>query len=109
MKIVEQARAEQASTSGALHGGRVAEFLAAEPEGRSLVQSLAEARSEPVRAERPTPAPERPAQPDLGDLVRPAEAPAPQARPRNAPPEAPKGAVDRGLLDRLVDGEGGGS
>jgi len=48
MRIVEQARAEQASTSGALHGGRVAEFLAAEPEGSDGVRSLAEGRPPPV-------------------------------------------------------------
>ena len=109
MKIVEQARAEQASTSGALHGGRVAEFLAAEPEGRSLVQSLAESKAEPVRAAPVAPAPAAPARPDLADLVNPQSTPPPAAAPRTAKPEAPKGPVDRGLLDRLVDGEGGGA
>lgn len=109
MKIVEQARSEQAATSGALHGGRVAEFLAAEPEGRNLVQSLAEAKAEPVRAAPVAQAPAAPAKPDLADLVEPQTPATPAAPPRTAKPDAPKGPVDRGLLDRLVDGGDGGA
>jgi ABC-2 type transport system ATP-binding protein len=108
MKIVEQARAEQASTSGALHGGRVADFLAAEPEGRSLVQSLAEGKAEPAR-EAPTARPAaEPVKADLSELVNP-QAPVRAEAPAAPKPQAPEAPVDRGLLDRLVDGEGGGA
>ena len=106
MRIVEQARSEQAATSGALHGGRVAQFLAAEAEGSGLVQSLAEA-PKPQAAAPVTPKPAEIAKPDLSGLLEPQE-PAPKpAPPRTAAPEAPKGPVDRGMLDRLVDGDEG--
>ena len=105
MRIVEQARAEQASTSGALHGGKVAEFLAAEPEGRSLVESLAESRPEPARPASVASAEPRPAGPDLSALVQPESTTPAAPKPATAKPDAPKGPVDRGLLDRLVDGD----
>jgi ABC-2 type transport system ATP-binding protein len=105
MRIVEQARAEQASTSGALHGGRVAQFLAAETEGRGLVQSLAEAPVAEVRAAPMEPVKQEPAKPDLSGLLEPQAPAAPAPPPSTAKPQAPKGPVDRGLLDRLVDGD----
>lgn len=105
MRIVEQARSEQAATSGALHGGRLAGFLAAEPEGRDMVRALAEDRPAPAPVVAPTPV--EPAKPDLSELLSSAPAPVAPEPPRTARPEAPKGPVDRGLLDRLVDGDEG--
>ncbi len=110
MRIVEQARAEQATTSGALHGGKVAQFLAAESEGAGLVDSLVQApkTQAPAATVQAPAAVSEPAKPDLSALVEPQEpARKPQA-PRTVAPEAPKGPVDRGLLDRLVDGDEGG-
>ena len=107
MRIVEQARSEQAATSGALHGGRLAGFLSAEaePEGRDMVRALAEDRPAPA----PVVAPKavEPPKPDLSELLSSAPAPSAPEPPRTARPEAPKGPVDRGLLDRLVDGDEG--
>ena len=105
MRIVEQARAEQATTSGALHGGRVAQFLAAEAEGTNLVETLSQAPSPEVRAAPIAAAPE-PTKPDLSGLLEP-QAPSAPAAPGTPRPATPKGAVDRGLLDRLVDGDEG--
>jgi len=101
MRIVEQARSEQAATSGALHGGRMAEFLAEPAEGGDLVRELAQAATDaPQRvASAVTP---RPAalDPVLQDLVTPAAPtkPAPPGQPVPKPSEQ----VDRGMLEGLV-------
>jgi hypothetical protein len=110
LQIVERARADQASTSGAQGGGTTAAFLRgeAQDEGSGLIRELAAA---PAAAAAPAPAPVVVPQADaavLDELVsgRPADAPAPtRAAPGTAAPEAPKG-VDRSVIDDLLGGGG---
>jgi ABC-2 type transport system ATP-binding protein len=112
LEIVERARADKASTSGAQAGGPTAAFLRGdESQGTGLIEELAAA---PAAA--PTPAvlaaPAAPAVPAadravLEDLVS-GKPPAPAAAPapRTATPGAPKG-VDQSVIDDLLGGGGG--
>ena len=112
LEIVERARADKASTSGAQAGGPTAAFLRGEDtQGTGLIEELAAA---PAAAPKPA-APDAPATPAvpvadravLDDLVsgKPA-APAAAPAPRTATPDAPKG-VDQSVIDDLLGGGGG--
>jgi ABC-2 type transport system ATP-binding protein len=105
MRIVEQARSEQAATSGALHGGRMAEFLSEPAEGGDLVRELARAEAPAAPRDAPAATP-RPSAPDplLQDLVAPTAPASPQV-PAQAIPK-PSEQVDRGMLEGLM-GESG--
>ncbi|MCE9620374.1 MAG: ATP-binding cassette domain-containing protein [Planctomycetes bacterium] len=112
MKIVAQAKAEQVSNSGALHGGKTAAFLSADAsEGGELVEQL---------ASEPAPAPARvvpaakpretaPASELLAELAK--EGSAPADKPRMPPPAKPAKDVDRSMLEGLLgdDPKSGGS
>ena len=112
LEIVERARADKASTSGAQAGGPTAAFLRGEDtQGTGLIEELAAA---PAATPKPA-APDAPATPAvpvadravLDDLVsgKPA-APAAAPAPRTATPDAPKG-VDQSVIDDLLGGGGG--
>jgi ABC-2 type transport system ATP-binding protein len=103
MKIVEQARTEQAATSGALHGGRVAEFLAAPAEGANLLAELATDAPKPA-APRAEPAKPK-VDPMLADLVGEGKRESAPAAPK-APVPKQSGSVDRGVIDDLLGGGG---
>ena len=112
LEIVERARADKASTSGAQAGGPTAAFLRGEEsQGEGLIKELAAA---PAAA----PKPASPAAPAVtaapvadravldglvsGNSSAPAAAPA----PRTATPDAPKG-VDQSVIDDLLGGGNG--
>jgi ABC-2 type transport system ATP-binding protein len=122
LRIVEQARADRATTSGALAGGPTAAFLLGEDAGRGEGSELIAAlESAPAPAQAASaaaaPVPAAPAA-DRAELDRlvappsPAPAPAPAAaqppaagRPGAAPPR-PAPDVDRGVIDDLLGGGG---
>lgn len=111
MRIVEQARSEQVATSGALHGGRVAEFLAHPAQGESLLQELS--RTQTVAPIAPV-APIRPKhdRAELDALVSPAATVPPAVAPAVSPIPKPVKQVDRSVIDGLLGDDsknGGGS
>ncbi len=111
LDVVEQARQEQISTSGAMHGGETAAFLKAEDEeGDRLIETLMSDQPtdtrQAVEVTRDDAQSEQ-AEDILGDLMEPDEKPAvPKAREvRSAPsPQAP-GDVDSSVIDSLMDDE----
>jgi ABC-2 type transport system ATP-binding protein len=120
MEIVERARQEQAATSGALHGGRTAAFLAGGEERPSDIIAQLERGEESVPVARvvsaaggQSAAAKTSAEPGtevLAELLKRPEAPEPAARPSSEPPKPPA-AVDRGVIDDLLgdsDRAGGG-
>ena len=112
LEIVERARADKASTSGAQAGGPTAAFLRGdESQGTGLIEELAAAPAAAPKSAAPV-APAAPAAPVadravLDDLVsgKPS-APAAAPAPRTATPAAPKG-VDQSVIDDLLGGGGG--
>ena len=103
MKIVLQAKSEQIANSGALHGGKTAEFLAqGELDSTDFVQSLAaDPTSTPVQVARSVKPKEQGVAKDvLADLSRQQE-PALE-KPRAIPIQNPVVGVDRGMLDDLT-------
>jgi ABC-2 type transport system ATP-binding protein len=112
LEIVERARADKASTSGAQAGGPTAAFLRGdESQGTGLIDELAAAPAAAPKSAAPV-APAAPAAPVadravLDDLVsgKPS-APAAAPAPRTATPDAPKG-VDQSVIDDLLGGGGG--
>ncbi|MFO0830526.1 MAG: ABC transporter ATP-binding protein [Phycisphaerales bacterium] len=109
--IVEKARAEQVSTSGATAGGETASFL----KGQDLIENLVKAGEEPPRPEPAAPG-ERAAKHEesvIDALVsgrKTLEAQAQQAAPRPAPPPVRQEGVDASVIDSLLGGadKGGG-
>jgi len=112
LEIVERARADKASTSGAQAGGPTAAFLRGEEsQGEGLIKELAAAPAVVPKAASPA-APAVPAAPVAdravldglvsGNSSAPAAAPA----PRTATPDAPKG-VDQSVIDDLLGGGNG--
>ena len=112
LEIVERARADKASTSGAQAGGPTAAFLRGDDsQGTGLIEELAAAPAAAPKSAAPV-APAAPAAPVadravLDDLVsgKPS-APAAAPAPRTATPDAPKG-VDQSVIDDLLGGGGG--
>jgi ABC-2 type transport system ATP-binding protein len=112
LEIVERARSDKASTSGAQAGGPTAAFLRGEEsQGEGLIKELAAAPAVAPKAASPA-APAVPAAPVAdravldglvsGNSSAPAAAPA----PRTATPDAPKG-VDQSVIDDLLGGGNG--
>ena len=112
MEIVERARQEQAATSGALHGGRTASFLAAGAEERpaELIAQLERGESTARVAREVTAASTQAAAAKeaaesgtevLKELLGRPEAPAAASRPVAQPPKPPS-AVDRGVIEGLL-------
>lgn len=105
--IVERARAEQVSTSGATSGGETASFL----KGSELIENLVKASDEPVKAVAAAPA-EKPGESVIDALVsgkQTLEAQAKQATPTRPAPVAPikQEGVDASVIDSLLGGGGG--
>ena len=103
MKIVEQAKAEQLSNSGALHGGKTAAFLAEDAtDGAGLVESLAATPvAKPVKVVKPIQSKEKASAANvLNELVK--EAPIPAEKTRNMIAPHVASDVDRGVLDGLL-------
>lgn len=118
LAIVEQARAEHATTSGAQAGGPTAAFLRGTDEdeardGASLIDELQ--APEPERPQvKPEQAPAVPVNDALAELLKPEPGPeAPKPVPRGPAPQTPgRGPaagpdVDRGVIDDLLGGGGG--
>ncbi|MEK6702347.1 MAG: ABC transporter ATP-binding protein [Planctomycetota bacterium] len=105
LSIVEKARAQQISTSGATHGGETAAFLKSD-QSSEIVSRLVAAADEPLQAvaPAPAPAPAAPKGPDvnvLEALTKPAPAP---EKDKVAPPPAPPKDFDRSVVDSLLSG-----
>lgn len=108
LKVVREAQAARPETSGALAGGRIAEFLAkaAPAEGRAVVESLIAAAAKPAAAPQTqtaalAPPPEQPAREVIDHLL----AAKPQAPLETiAPPAAASQPenVDRSVIDNLL-------
>jgi ABC-2 type transport system ATP-binding protein len=110
VQIVDEARAKAAETSGAQHGGRTASFLAGDEDGSRVIDNLLAAGRTVERVERTEDAPVSQSGPDRGvldDLLRPAqEAPPPPPPPTSQQPARPKGNVDLGMIEGLLDDKG---
>lgn len=109
LQIVERAKAEQISTSGATAGGQTAAFLKA-PEGAELIDRLVRAEApRAVEVAASTPAPAGPDSSLIENLVTGKGAEAPPERP-SQPKQAeatqtqPSAQVDSSLIDSLVKG-----
>lgn len=132
LKIVEQARAEQAQTSGATSGGQTASFLRAEPEqGEALIDRLVRTEATPITAAAPasgaagtdsgstSPAPRGVDDSVIGSLISgsggneppPPPAPAPMPAAKSAPsptpvrpaaPARPAATTPQGNVDQSV-------
>lgn len=119
LHIVEQARAEQVATSGAVHGGSTAAFLRGEdaeaPQAEELIEELLiGAKATPIRAvevDRAASARDNESQAEeareavLEELVSERPAPAPRATEAGPAPEAPRD-VDASVIDSLLGGGG---
>lgn len=123
LDIVERARSEQASTSGAISGGKTAAFLRGAETGEALIEKLVSAVETPPAAPAPAPTPAGPDESLIGSLVSGAAGTPPggpvmgagsssgtggvgpplpaSARPPSEPPAA---GVDRALIDSLLAG-----
>jgi ABC-2 type transport system ATP-binding protein len=110
LRIVSEAQRVRQATSGAVGGGRVADFLARPDEGEALVESLV-AAAEPTATGPPERAPvasePEPAADVLNDLLGASAAssasttgPATRPEPTSTGPEPD---VDRSVIDDLVD------
>ncbi len=110
MELVEQARKEDVSTSGVIHGGETAEFLRAEDaRGDELIETLLTEQEQvaPAREVAQTSAATSPPVQEqrdevLADLLQ--EEPAPTAISRTAPPPAPEAPkdVDDSVIESLL-------
>ncbi len=113
MSIVESARNEQASTSGANHGGRTAAFLMGSEAGESGAAVIADLQSAPQEAApkrapvMPTKDRSGPADSVLAELMNPGSGTEPARSAPSAPikaPTQPSAAVDRSVIDDLTGG-----
>lgn len=125
LDIVEQAKREQAATSGAMAGGATASFLRADdeesgPSGDDLIDSLVNARAEPQADEHPASV-EGEAESQTGEadevlasLLEPEPQPEPatpdqpaaHAPTQSHPEPAPTGSVDDDVISSLLDDAG---
>ncbi len=115
MELVEQARKEDVSTSGVIHGGETADFLRAEDaQGDELIETLlseqeqvAPAREVAQASAATSPPVQEQRDEVLADLLQ--EEPAPAAISRTEPPvapEAPKDVDDSAIESLLGDTKG---
>ncbi len=126
LDIVERARSEQVSTSGATSGGQTAAFLRAHETGDALIDKLVSASDAAIPLDsKPLVSPVGPDESLIGSLVSgsASSAPMPPANSSNAPPAAstepahparptslrpsaptPPSNVDRSLIDSLLSG-----
>lgn len=102
LSIVEEAKLEQASTSGALHGGETASFLRGDAKGEVLIDQLLQEKNQDPLAKEQSIAPEKQEDPEiLEELVK-------DKKKENLVQEAkleldsPKGA-DSSVIDSLLD------
>jgi ABC-2 type transport system ATP-binding protein len=115
MELVEQARKEDVSTSGVIHGGETADFLRAEDaRGDELIETLlseqeqvAPAREVAQASAAASPPVQEQRDEVLAELLQ--DEPAPAATSRTAPPaapEAPKDVDDSVIESLLGDAQG---
>lgn len=111
LAIVERARAQQVSTSGATAGGETAAFLRGD-QGAALIDQLVRASQAdptphtPAVAAQVTPAPTGPDASVIDTLVKPEAPAAPKAQAAPAVP-ASKPDVDSSVIDSLLTPPGG--
>lgn len=118
LDIVEQAKAEDLATSGAVHGGETARFLRAETaepsEGAALIDELSQEAAPPpprraeevARTTAPQPDAERERDEVLANLIEPETPDAPAPAKEVAPVAEKPRDVDDAVIDALLD-EGG--
>lgn len=117
IQIVESARADQVATSGANQGGRTAAFLlneASQVAGSDVIDALASASNEPTTPRRSvaqssdsaaaarSAARQTQSKEVVDELLKPTSAPQATTPPPSQP--KPKSAVDRSVIDDLLDG-----
>ncbi len=108
VQIVEQARIEQTSTSGALQGGKTAAFLLADQEsqdGDRLIGDLQ--RQQPAIPAAPiASAPPRSSPKDavVDELLAARTPHVPSPAPATSTPPAAKSAIDKSVIDDLLEG-----
>lgn len=103
LSIVEEAKLEQALTSGALHGGQTAPFLQGDAKGDVLIDHLLQDRSYQNQAEERTQeSPKAHAPEVLDELVKDKTKPENQVQEAKAEIDTPKGA-DSSVIDSLLD------
>lgn len=103
LDIVEQAKVEQLTTSGATAGGNTAAFLKGDEEhGEALIERLVTAEPAPAPvAPAPAPAPKGPDEDVIGSLVKPVEPASVTPTPAPAKP-APAQEVDQSVIGSLL-------
>jgi len=106
LDIVEQARAEQLSTSGATSGGQTAAFLRSQERGEALIDDLVKSSQTPAPAANnpapaAAPAPTGPDRDVLSDLVQ-SGTPTPTPASTQPRPVAPREDVDRSMISSLL-------
>lgn len=107
LDIVERAKAEQISTSGATAGGETASFLKGEQEGQALIEGLvnASSQSESTVAKETT-APSKPVGPDtdvIADLIKPKQEEVKSAAPSEPSTPLPTQGVDLSVIGSLIE------
>lgn len=113
LRIVREAKEKKLATGGAVSGGRVAEFLRAEPaDGREIITELITAADEPDQPEQPAveqlpPQVEETSRELLDELT--SNEPEPEPEPSHSP-ESPtnknrQDQADRSIIDDLVGGD----
>ena len=112
IQIVEKAQAEQASSSGANHGGRTASFLLNDDDrndsGSALITELqiqSSTSASPAKSASSIPNKVQADDAIFNELMQPkSNAPAVlAAKVKTSEPEKPSGTVDRSVIDDLVD------
>lgn len=103
LSIVEEAKLEQALTSGALHGGQTAPFLQGDAKGDVLIDHLLQDRPHQNQAEERTQESTKAHAPEvLDELVKDKTKPENQVQEAKAEIDTPKGA-DSSVIDSLLD------
>ena len=103
LSIVEEAKLEQAATSGALHGGQTAPFLQGDAKGDVLIDHLLQDRPPENQAEERTQEAAKEHAPEvLDELVKDKIKPDNQVQEAKAEIDTPKGA-DSSVIDSLLD------
>ncbi|MDP7008307.1 MAG: ABC transporter ATP-binding protein [Phycisphaerales bacterium] len=103
LSIVEQAKQEQASTSGALHGTETASFLRGDAKGEGLIDQLMQDEKQEATVQEHTQSPEESTQEEiLEDLVEGTEERQPIVEEARTQIDSPQGADDA-MIDSLLD------
>ena len=102
LSIVEEAKLEQASTSGALHGGETASFLRGDAKGEVLIDQLLQEKNQDPLANEQTIAPEKQEDPEILEALVKDKKKENLVQEAKLELDSPKGA-DSSVIDSLLD------